>query len=219
MNKIFNKYNTDKNEYGHNYIRYYEKIIPLIKNPKYLEIGVQNGDSVKAFREYFEKETIIVGLDINNDSKKYEDKNNNLHIEIGDGTDNIFLENIIKKYGTFNIILDDGSHTNRDVIKTFESLFPLLDNNGIYIIEDTITYKSKRHFIKGYPNHLEYFTKFIPYLNQWCIDDGKNKNLNTITDPFKIIKKTNNYFEASIDKIEFGSSYICIYKKVRTHWL
>ena len=104
-------------------------------------------------------------------------------------------------------------------LKTFESLFPLLDNNGIYIIEDTITYKSKRHFIKGYPNHLEYFTKFIPYLNQWCIDDGKNKNLNTITDPFKIIKKTNNYFEASIDKIEFGSSYICIYKKVRTHWL
>ena len=38
-------------------------------------------------------------------------------------------------------------------------------------------------------------------------------------DPFKIQKQTNNVFEYSIDKIEFGCSYIAITKKVRTHWI
>jgi len=33
------------------------------------------------------------------------------------------------------------------------------------------------------------------------------------------MKKTENVFEYSIDKIEYGCSYIAIYKKNRTHWI
>ena len=38
-------------------------------------------------------------------------------------------------------------------------------------------------------------------------------------DPFKIQKKTENVFEYSIDKIEYGCSYIAIHKKIRRHWI
>ena len=38
-------------------------------------------------------------------------------------------------------------------------------------------------------------------------------------DPFKISKKTDNIFEYSIDKIEFGVSYIAIHKKIRKNWI
>jgi len=37
--------------------------------------------------------------------------------------------------------------------------------------------------------------------------------------PFKIKKKKDNVFEYSIDKIEYGCSYIAIHKKNRNHWI
>jgi hypothetical protein len=169
-------------------------------------------------REAFKNSTCIVGLDINTKCKSYEDVNNNLFIEIGDATDSNFIKTITEKYGTFDIILDDGSHINKDVIKTFELLFPLLNDNGLYIVEDTICYKSESYIDPNYDNHLQYFVKYIQYLNQWRFDSTQGVKDNCI-DPFKIQKQTDNIFEYSIDKIEFGCSYIAISKKIRTHWI
>ena len=217
---IFNKYNTDKNSYFHNYSRQYEKLLyDFRKNKlKYLEIGVFMGGSIKAMRESFKNAEMLLGVDINNECKKYEDKNMNIFIEIGNATDNDFIQKITEKYGTFDIILDDGSHVNRDVIKSFELLFPLLNDNGIYIIEDTICYKSNDHIDSNYENHLEYFFKYTKFLNQWRFDSHEGIK-DVCIDPFKIIKKTDNVFEYSIDKIEYGCSYIAIYKKIRKHWI
>ena len=96
-----------------------------------LEIGVFNGGSVKAFRETFKNSQCILGLDIDYRCKQYEDVENNIFIEIGDATDSNFIQSITKKYGSFDIILDDGSHTNKDVIKSFELLFPLSGGGGL----------------------------------------------------------------------------------------
>ena len=96
---IFNKYNTDKNTYFHNYTRQYNTLLNDFRNKsiKYLEIGVFNGGSVKAFREAFKKSTCILGLDIDNRCKTYEDVENNIFIEIGDATDANFIQSITKK--------------------------------------------------------------------------------------------------------------------------
>ena len=221
LDVIFNKYNTDKNTYFHNYTRQYNTLLNDFRDKpiKYLEIGVFNGGSVKAFRETFKKSSCILGLDIDNRCKIYEDVENNIFIEIGNATDSIFIEQITKKYGSFDIILDDGSHTNKDVIKSFELLFPLLNDNGLYIVEDTICYKSKDYIVENYENHLQYFFKYTQYLNQCRCDDSTEGVKDNCIDPFKIKKKTENVFEYSIDKIEYGCSYIAIYKKIRTHWI
>ena len=220
LDVIFNKYDTDKNTHFHNYTRQYNTLLNDFRDKptKYLEIGVFNGGSVKAFRETFKQSPCILGLDIDSRCKKYEDVENNIFIEIGNATDRNFVEQITKKYGSFDIILDDGSHTNKDVIKSFELLFPLLNDNGLYIVEDTICYKSKGHIVENYENHLQYFFKYTQYLNQWRYDSTEGVKDNCI-DPFKIQKKTTNVFEYSIDKIEYGCSYIAIYKKNRTHWI
>jgi len=220
LETIFNKYNTDKNSSFHNYSRQYDSLLNNFrdKNIKYLEIGVFNGGSLKAMREVFNHSDCIVGLDIDNRCKAYEDTNNNIFVEIGDATNKTFIEFITMKYGTFDIILDDGSHVNRDVINTFEILFPLLNDNGLYIVEDTICYKSQPYLDKKYPDHLNYFSKYIPFLNQWRYDSTEGIRDNCV-DPFKILKKTNNIFEYSIDKMEFGCSYIAIHKKIRHHWI
>lgn len=220
LDTIFNNYDTDKNTYFHNYTRQYNTLLRDFRDRpiKYLEIGVFNGGSIKATKEAFPKSTCILGLDINNKCKLYEDTKNNIFVEIGDATDYNFIKKITEKYGTFDIILDDGSHINRDVIKSFELLFPLLNDNGLYIVEDTICYKYPSCIIPGYENHLQYFFKYTQYLNQWRFDSTEGIQDNCI-DPFKINKKTDNVFEYSIDKIEYGCSYIAISKKIRSHWI
>ena len=169
-------------------------------------------------REVFKNAQCIVGLDINNESKQYENSQQNIFVEIGDATNSNFINEIVQKYGTFDIILDDGSHINRDVIKSFEILFPLLNDNGLYIVEDTITYKHTNYIDINYPNHLEYFFKYTMFLNQWRYDSMWGIKDHCV-DPYKINKKTNNVFEYSIDKIEYGCSYIAISKKLRKHWI
>ena len=220
LNCIFAKYNTDKNKYYHNYSRQYESLLSSYKDKpiKYLEIGVLGGESIKAMREVFKNAQCIVGLDINNESKQYENSPQNIFVEIGDATNSNFINEIVQKYGTFDIILDDGSHVNRDVIKSFELLFPLLNDNGLYIVEDTITYKHTNYIDINYPNHLEYFFKYTMFLNQWRYDSMWGIKDHCI-DPYKINKKTDNVFEYSIDKIEYGCSYIAISKKLRKHWI
>lgn len=220
LDTIFNKYDTDKNSSFHNYTRQYETLLNDFRNKpvKYLEIGVFNGGSVKAMREVFKNSVCILGLDINPDCKKHEDLPNNIFIEIGDATDADFVNKITEKYGTFDVILDDGSHTNKDVITSFELLFPLLNDNGLFIVEDTICYKSKGYILPDYENHLQYFFKYTTFLNQWRHDSTEGVKDNCV-DPYKIQKKTKNVFEYSIDKIEYGCSYIAIYKKIRKHWI
>jgi hypothetical protein len=166
----------------------------------------------------FSNAKCLVGLDITVECKQYESANDNIYVEIGNATDPSFIKQITEKYGTFDLILDDGSHTNRDVIKSFELLFPLLNDDGLYIVEDTICYKSAMHLDRNYPDHLTYFFQFTKFLNQWRYDSTEGLKDNCV-DPFKILKKTTNVFEQSIDKIEYGCSFIAIHKKIRTHWI
>jgi len=217
---IFNKYKTDKGVSFHNYSRQYESLLRDYrqKDIKYLEIGVFAGESLKAMRETFKNAKLILGTDISPECKQYEDIGTNIFVEIGDMTKTDIIKKIHNKYGAFDIILDDGSHNNKDVIKTFEALFPLLNDDGLYIVEDTITYKSESHRDNNYKNHLDYFFDYTKFLNQWRYDSTEGVK-DWCIDPFKIQKKTDNVFEYSIDKIEYGCSYIAIHKKIRNHWI
>jgi hypothetical protein len=99
LDVIFNKYDTDKNTHFHNYTRQYNTLLKdFIDKPiKYLEIGVFNGGSIKAFKETFKNSTCILGLDINNRCKDYQDSDNNIFIEIGDATDTNFIKSITEQ--------------------------------------------------------------------------------------------------------------------------
>jgi hypothetical protein len=220
LDEIFSKNNTDKGPSFHNYSRQYQELLSKYRTDslKYLEIGVLNGGSIASMREVFPNATCILGLDINPNCKQFEDSSKNIFVEIGNATNSTFISEITKKYGTFDIILDDGSHRNDDVIVTFEMLFPLLNDNGLYIVEDTICFKSSNYLNRQYPDHLSYFFRYTPFLNQWRFDSTQGTKDHCV-DPFKIQKKSANVFEQSIDKIEYGCSYIAIHKKVRTNWL
>ena len=118
------------------YFPIYEKHFEPIRNKpiKILEIGILNGGSLEMWRYYFPEAT-IVGIDINPLCKEHEQEG--INIRIGDQTDEKFLQSLIDEFGTFDLIIDDGSHHVAHVNKTFQFLFPKLADEGIYFIEDT----------------------------------------------------------------------------------
>lgn len=220
LTSIFSEFSSDKGPSFHNYCRQYDSLWrPYRDLPvKILEIGVFKGESLNIWRKAFKSATVIVGIDINHECIKYSNPDENIIVEIGNSSSKEFIEHINRTYGPFDIILDDGSHVNKDVIISFELLFPLLNDNGLYIVEDTICYKSSKHIVKGVPTHLEYFHKYTHFLNQWRFDSTSGVKDHCV-DPFKIQKTTANLLEQGIDRIEFGCSYIAIHKKIRTHWI
>jgi hypothetical protein len=165
-------YNTDKSSVFHDYLKKYEKYLPFYRNEKLkiLEIGVYRGASLKTWSEYYYN-SIVVGIDIDEGCKSHEQ--NNIFVEIGNQTDIPFLTKVSNMYGPFDIIIDDGSHINEDVLKSFHVLFPQLNSKGVYIIEDTC---------------CSYWSEF----------GGDIKNPNSVVNTFKSIIDEVNFFGKQI---------------------
>ncbi len=136
-------YRSDKSV-GHSYTKHYQKHLRRFKfkKIKLLEIGVggySNPDlganSLRMWKKYFPFGRIY-SFDIYDKTTLQEDR---IKIFKGSQVDLVFLEKVIKEIGELDIVIDDGSHINEHVIKTFEFLFPKLKDGGVYIIEDTQT--------------------------------------------------------------------------------
>lgn len=104
---------------------------------KILEIGVHGGGSLRMWRKYFHRNSKIVGIDINPECEKHTGENINVHI--GSQDDENFLAEVADQYEGFDIVIDDGSHVNSHVIKTFDTLYERVSSNGVYLVEDMHT--------------------------------------------------------------------------------
>jgi hypothetical protein len=60
-------------------------------------------------------------------------------VELGDQEDRTFLGRVAEDHGPFDIIIDDGGHTMRQQIVSVETLFPMLNDGGTYLVEDSHT--------------------------------------------------------------------------------
>lgn len=139
---------TDKsscNSGGWDYLRHYEYFFREFRDLpiNLIEIGVQQGYSLKMWKEYFRQATII-GVDINpNCTQLSEDR---VVVEIGSQDDPVFLSDLCRRYPP-SIIIDDGSHLAHHNIFTFEHMFPLLRPGGIYIVEDLAFHFETSHSV------------------------------------------------------------------------
>jgi hypothetical protein len=142
------KHGTDK--WTHGYIPKYEKYFsPLrLKKMNILEIGVggyenpeAGGESLRMWKEYFPK-SMIYAIDVYDKSPHREER---IRVFQGSQNDYEFLKTVVQKAGSLDIVIDDGSHVNDHVIFSFQTLFPFLANNGIYVIEDLHTSYKPRY--------------------------------------------------------------------------
>lgn len=107
------------------------------KAPVMIEIGVQGGGSLAMWKEFFGKNSQIIGIDVNPECKAHESEG--IEVFIGSQDDPGLINQIFAKYPHVDIVLDDGSHMMKHMVASFELMYDRLDKDGVYIVEDTHT--------------------------------------------------------------------------------
>ncbi len=222
LKKLLPLYNSKWNPdlFGQHYQQHFASL--RNKKLKILEIGVggyddpnSGGDSLRMWKQYFPN-SMIYGMDIVDKRALEEDR---IKIFQGSQDDEVFLKKVVAETGKFDIIIDDGSHRNDHVIKTFKILFPELNNGGIYVVEDTHT-----SYIPSYENWSKFCSDVVA--PHWA-EYGGSLDLydqRTMMNFFKRLVDclshqefihpgyTPNYFDKHIVGIHFYRNQVFIYK-------
>jgi hypothetical protein len=133
----------------------------------FLEIGVQNGGDLRMWRKYFGEQAKIIGIDIDPNCKMLEKEG--FEIWIGDQADPVFWAEFCQKNPHLDIVLDDGGHTMEQQITSLISLFPILNDSGTYLCEDTHTSYFATHGggLKNSATFLEAIKEMIDEMHAW----------------------------------------------------
>ena len=127
--KISDKWKIYLDEYEEKFKSYEDKKINL------LEIGIANGGSLEIYGKYFPNAELILGCDIDEKCRDLAYIEPNIKVIVGDATDDGTYKKIAE-YPKFDIIIEDGSHTSPDVVRTFCKYFDRLNDGGLFIFED-----------------------------------------------------------------------------------
>ncbi len=123
----------------HHYFEvYHQAFAPFRGRPvTMLEIGVQRGGSLRMWQDYLGPQARIFGMDIDPATEAHGLPG--AKVFVGDQADPGFLRAALAEMGPPDIVLDDGGHTARQQITTFDVLYPAMRLPGAYLIEDTHT--------------------------------------------------------------------------------
>lgn len=134
LNEIFLREGADKSSAGHGYAKTYEELFEPRRHEclTLLEIGVYLGSSIRSWLEYFPIAQ-IVGID---SDPKFPAMTARYAFFQGRQEDPVFLKDVVREKGPFDIVIDDGSHRPIDQRASFEVLWPHVRPRGYYVIED-----------------------------------------------------------------------------------
>ncbi|HEY2770897.1 MAG TPA: class I SAM-dependent methyltransferase [Solirubrobacteraceae bacterium] len=137
-----------------------------------VEIGVYSGGSLDMWREYFGPRCRLIGVDIAEECRAYQD--DQISIEIGDQGDPEFWRAFLGRHPTIDVVIDDGGHHADQQVPTLEALLPRLSPGGVYACED----------VTGVHNPFEdYMAGLARNLNRWDAPDPRDSR--TIPGPFQ----------------------------------
>lgn len=157
------------------YFPIYEQHLGRFRNQSILlfEIGVFHGGSLPIWKKWLGPLATIVGIDVNPECKAYESQDG--HIRIGNQADHDFLKKVLVEFGTPDIVIDDGSHKQADMTASFCFLYPFLNNNGVYLIEDmhACYWKEYGGGLKSPDSFMEKCKELIDALHGWYYMEEK----------------------------------------------
>jgi len=200
------KYAVDKSPFfsNHTYTPQYHKLLHDIRNNVeiLLEIGIGNiplmqkltnssykpGASLRMWRDYFLNAQVI-GCDILESVLFTEER---ISTFILDQSNEESLKNLIDKIEKkVDIIIDDGSHIQEHMVKSFNILWKIIKPNGLYIIEDI---------------HISFFdrimnlNKELSFFDAECIMCYKGE---FVSDNFIVFKKKNIIFDNRNEMLKY----------------
>ena len=173
IREILNKFNinghdeiggTDKDS-CHSYVEIYEQLLePILeKDGSLLEIGIRYGGSIVLWNELL-KNCRIFGIDIEdllheNIREYVKDYPKKITLEFRDAYCKETIDHIKFIYPRgFDVIIDDGPHTEESQLQSIELYLELLKDDGVLVIEDIQNFDSIKVFIENIPE-----SKFFDY--------------------------------------------------------
>ncbi len=120
------------------YLPQYDRLLSAYRDASInlLEIGVRKGGSLEIWDQYFARARHLVGCEIDAKRAHLDFEDPRIALVIGDACSEETKRAVLDRSRDFDIVIDDGSHTSRDIVKAFTHFFPSLTNGGAYIVED-----------------------------------------------------------------------------------
>ncbi len=136
-----------------NYFPIYDQLFSKFRHKSitFIEVGVLQGGSLFMWRDFFGENARIIGIDLNPNAKRWEEYG--FEIFIGDQSRPEFWREFVKHVDSFDILLDDGGHTNLQQLVTLYEMSNCVNNDGMIVIEDTHS-SYEREF--GNPGRLSF---------------------------------------------------------------
>lgn len=206
MNDLEKYFRHNDKRLIHKWIHYfdiYDRYFSRFRNKEIviLEIGVSQGGSLQMWKDYFGSKAKIYGIDVDPRCKAFEEEH--IKIFIGSQSDRNFLKEVKQQIPPVDILIDDGGHTMKQQIVSFEELFEKVKDDGVYLCEDL----HSSYWIEFGGGHkrrgtfIEYSKNFIDYLHAY---HSKQKSLQV------------NQFTQTADAIHYYDSIVVIEKKLRS---
>lgn len=119
----------------HGYLDAYERHLAQRTIRSVCEIGVASGGSLRLWEHVFPGAHIL-GIDIYEPARTL--AGGRIEIAIADAGDPSQLARVVQEYPPFDLIVDDGSHEEKDVFAALGVLWNALTPGGVYAIEDLV---------------------------------------------------------------------------------
>ena len=196
------------------YLPIYERTLAGFRSQplRFLEIGVDRGGSLQAWRRYFGPEATLVGIDINPTCAEYDNPPDGTHVRIGSQEDARFLRSVVDEFGFFDVIVDDGSHFTSHVIDSFRFLFPHgLAAGGVYLVEDLQT-SYWRHYRNAATSFIDLAKGLVDVAHRHYQEEGLLEPDFRIGSERRRMKMTVPLATRLVESIEFHDGIVVIHK-------
>lgn len=144
------------NSAGHCYVEYvYDKHFERIKNSasKILEIGVQGGGSLNLWKDYFTNATVF-GMDITYTQNV---SSEGIFQIVGNAYSESMTE--ILTDGSFDVIIDDGSHLLQDMVFFVKNYLSKIKPDGILVVEDISNLDWANKILFSLPEYIREYAR------------------------------------------------------------
>lgn len=136
--EVFTRHQGKVSDKWQLYLREYDRLFNPYRAQaiRLLEIGIQNGGSLDIWADYFAPGSTLIGCDINPDCASLVYDNPHISFILGDANHPAVVQQVLQRAPVFDLIIDDGSHTSADIVKTFTLYFQHLAEGGMFVAED-----------------------------------------------------------------------------------
>jgi hypothetical protein len=155
---------------NHNYLRYYGERFERLRHSarRLLEIGVETPRSLELWEDYFPNAQIF-GMDIDPSCSRVD--GGRKKVFIGDQQDPAFLARVVAETGgEFDVIVDDGLHSEKSILTSFAHLFPAVRQGGLYAVEDIVDLPNVVRFFSLLAERVSYWPPGFPK-SEWAALD------------------------------------------------